>query len=197
MEKLFLWGIVLCITISMLTGTAAQLGKSVLETGKAAISLTITLAGAYCLWCGILRIMDDSGLTARLASILRPLLKRLFPQVEPASKAEEAIAENFAANLLGMGNAATPAGLSAMRELKHIAEKNRQNLPTSAMCLFLILNNSSLQLIPTTLVSLRAAGGSASPADILLPALLSSAGSTLSALLLWRMMQCLLRRKGE
>jgi len=125
-----------------------------------------------------------SGLIRRLADALRPLLHRLFPSVPVKGVAEAAIAENFAANLLGMGNAATPAGLRAMREMQRCAIRGKDKLPTHDMCLFLILNSSSLQLVPTTLISLRAALGSSSPADIVLPALLSSGASTLSALLL-------------
>lgn len=184
MEKVFLWGSLFCIAFALLTHNAQALGDALLSSGGTAVSLAITLAGAYCLWCGVLEVMRSAGLIQHLADALRPLLHRLFPGVPAKDAAEEAIAENFAANLLGMGNAATPAGLRAMREMQRCAIEKKDKLPTHDMCLFLVLNNSSLQLVPTTLISLRAALGSSSPADIVLPALLSSSASTLSALLL-------------
>lgn len=188
MEKLFVWAVLACVLLSLWTGRAEAAAGALLDCGSAAVALALTLAGAYCLWCGVLEVMERAGLNARLARALRPLLRRLFPGLPAGGQAESAIATNFAANLLGMGNAATPAGLQAMEALRRCASA-AEPLPTDNMCLFLILNSSSLQLAPTTLISLRAAAGSQAPADIFLPCLLASLGSTLCAwlcTLAWR-----------
>ncbi len=195
MERFFLWAFGLSAGAALLLGRAEETGLAILESGKEAVSLGITLAGAYCLWCGVLEVMARAGLTDRLARLLRPVLRRLFPRLPPGGEAEQAIGMNLAANMLGMGNAATPAGLRAMAALKELA--GPQRLPTEAMCLFIILNNSSLQLVPTTLISLRAAAGSASPGDILLPCLLTSLGTTLFSLALYAIYRRIGRRKSQ
>ncbi|MDR2515185.1 MAG: spore maturation protein [Christensenellaceae bacterium] len=179
MEKLFVWGIVLAALIALFTGSAEETGAALLSGGQAAVALGLSLAGAYCLWCGVLKVMELSGLTTKVALLFRPLLRLLMPGIEQDAEASEAVSLNFAANLLGMGNAATPAGLRAMRAMQKLAGGAR--LPTEAMCMFLIINSSSLQLVPTTLISLRAAAGSAAPGDILLPALLSTLCTSLLA----------------
>ena len=130
MEKLFVWAVLACVLLSLWTGRAEAAAGALLDCGSAAVALALilggglillTLAGAYCLWCGVLEVMERAGLNARLARALRPLLRRLFPGLPAGGQAESAIATNFAANLLGMGNAATPAGLQAMEALRRCA----------------------------------------------------------------------------
>ncbi|MDR3086240.1 MAG: hypothetical protein LBU47_08010 [Christensenellaceae bacterium] len=194
MEKLFVWGIVLAALVALFTGSAEETGAALLQSGQAAVALGLSLAGAYCLWCGVLKVMELSGLTARVARLFRPILRLLMPGIESNAEASEAVSLNFAANLLGMGNAATPAGLRAMKAMQELA--GGAKLPTDAMCMFLIVNSSSLQLVPTTLISLRAAAGSASPGDILLPSILSTLCTSLLAVGLTLLVQRMGKR-GE
>ena len=176
MEKVFVLFMAFALVGGLLSGQGAALGEAILSSGSQAVSLSIALLGAYCLWCGLLEVLRRSGAIAALARLMRPLMRRLFPDVDTKSEAAQWIATNFAANLLGMGNAATPAGLSAMRTLPQDRKPNRAS---HAMCMFLIINASSLQLIPTTAISMRAAAGSAAPADIMLPTLIATGLATL------------------
>ena len=166
------------IVWGLAAGRAAAVGQAALASGMEAAALSIRLAGGFALWCGMLRILEEAGASGAFARALAPLLKRLFPTLSERSPARAAIAENFAANMLGLGNAATPAGLRAMRLLRE--EERVGDAATDAMCMFLVLNASSLQLFPSTVVSLRAAAGSADPASIVLPTLCATAVSTLT-----------------
>ncbi len=171
----------------LLSGAVAMLvsgnGDGVLlalQSGAdSAIQTAVTMSGAYLLWMGLLNVAQEAGLIRSLSRLLSPVLKLLFPN---AGSAKDAIALNLAANMLGMGNAATPYGLEAMRLLN---EKNpRPGVATNEMCVLLCVNASCLELFPTTLVGLRASFGSARPAAIVLPTLLSSLLSTVVAVVL-------------
>ena len=162
-----------------MAGTAGgEISGTLLRAAMEAVSLAIRLAGGFAFWSGLIAIVEDSGLARSLARLLAKLVARLFPGVSTAGNAgevREAIAMNLTANLLGLGNAATPAGLKAMRLL---GQGEHSGTATDAMCMFLVLNASSVQLLPTGVIALRAAAGSAAPASILLPTLLATAVST-------------------
>ena len=162
----------------LFSGRAAQMGQAALQSGAEAVTLALKLGGGFALWCGALQILEEAGAIGALCRALAPLLKALFPSLGEDSPARGAIAENFAANMLGLGNAATPAGVRAMRLLS--GEKRADGAATDAMCMFLVLNASSLQLFPATVVSMRAAAGAQSPASIVLPTLCATAVSTLA-----------------
>jgi spore maturation protein A len=137
------------------------------------------LLAVYALWCGIMEIISDSGLADKFAGALRLPLRWLYPSVPPNSPASRHIAMNMAANMLGVGNAATPAGLEAIKEMKEASLKRGEATikggeATDDMCMLLVINCSSIQLIPTTVIALRQAAGSSAPADILLPSLIAS-----------------------
>lgn len=172
--------VVFCVLFGLVTGRIDEVSLSLLESGQSAVTLALSLAGAYALWCGLLAIMEKSGAIASLARWIRPVF-RLFPGVKEKSAAGEAVATNLAANILGLGNAATPAGLTAMEKMRELEPLGDR--PSNAMCMFLVINSSSIQLIPTTVISLRAAAGSASPADIILPTLCATACSTIFAVM--------------
>ena len=175
----YVWAAMCCVGLvwGIAAGRAAAVGAAALASGMEAVMLALRLAGGFALWCGMLEILEQSGTVRAFSRGLSPVLNRLFPSLKPDSRARRAIAENFAANMLGLGNAATPAGLRAMRALRE--EEGAGVQATDAMCLFLVLNASSLQLFPSTVVSLRAASGAARPASIVLPTLCATAGSTL------------------
>ena len=160
----------------MAAARSALLTEAVLAAMRDAISLAMKLAGGFALWSGMLHIVEKSGAIRGLTRILSPALSKLFPDVTDENPAREAMAMNMAANMLGLGNAATPMGLRAVRLLSE--QRSGEAAATDAICMFLVINASSLQLFPTTVIALRAAAGSVSPTSILLPTLASTAIST-------------------
>ncbi len=167
------------VAASILNGGAERVLPALLSGASDAVSNALRLSGTYLLWMGLLNIAKEAGLIRALSRLLSPVLKLLFPN---AGNAKEAISLNLAANMLGMGNAATPYGLTAMRLLD---ESNpRPGVATNEMCVLLAINASCLELFPATLVGLRASFGSARPAVIVLPTLLSSLAATLAAVVL-------------
>lgn len=173
---------------ALATGRAAEAGNAVLEGARNAVSFAVELCGALCLWSAATELAEQSGLSARLSALLRPLLRRLFPRSSGHEDVLQALSENLSANLLGLGNAATPAGIRAARGMARLGERGADEL-----CLLVVLNTASLQLLPTAIASVRASFGAAAPFDILpavwLSSLLSvSAGLGAAALLrrFWR-----------
>ena len=130
------------------------------------VDLILSLAGVLMLWLGVMALLEESGLLAKLAALLQPLLRRLFPELPPDSPAFKGIAMNFCANLLGLGNAATPFGLRAMQELQALNPEPEQ--ATDSMITLLLLNTSAVTLVPGTVIALRSSAGSARPAEIVL-----------------------------
>lgn len=148
----------------------------IVGSAKTAVTLAIGLIGIMALWLGVMKIAEQAGLIARLGALLRPLTTRLFPDVPADHPAMGAMIMNISANMLGLSNAATPLGLKAMEELNKI--NPRSGTATDAMCTFLVINTSNVQVIPATVIAIRAAAGSANPAEILGPALLATTLST-------------------
>ena len=149
----YLWGgmIVIGVVYAILTGNLDAVTEQALVSAKEAISLCITMAGAMAFWVGIMRIAERAGMIERAAQKMGPILTFLFPSVPKSGRARTQIATNMVANVLGLGWAATPAGLSAMKELRKLEADTGQ--ATDAMCDFLILNISSLQLIPVSIIA--------------------------------------------
>ena len=185
----YLWGgmIIIAVIYGALTGNLDAVTDQALSSAKEAVSLCITMAGAMAFWVGIMRIAEKAGMVNRAASALAPLLGFLFPTVPKDSFARRYIATNMVANFLGLGWAATPAGLSAMKELKRLEET--EGRATSAMCDFLIINISSLQLIPVNIIAYRSQYGSVSPAAIVGPAILATTVSTLAVVVFIKIRQ--------
>lgn len=179
----YLWAAMILIGIvyAMLTGNISAVTESALDSAGEAISLCITMAGVMALWMGLMEIATQSGIVGRMTKALRPVLKFLFPRLSVEGKAMEYIATNMVANILGLGWACTPAGLKAMEELKKIEEK-RGNLHVASneMCTFLIMNISSLQLIPVNMIAYRSQYGSVSPTAIVGPALVATTMSAIA-----------------
>lgn len=185
----YLWGgmIVIGVVYGALTGNLGAVTDQALASAKEAISLCITMAGAMAFWVGIMRIAERAGMIERIAHRMNPLLQFLFPSVPRDSDARTHIATNMAANMLGLGWAATPAGLSAMKELKKLDA--RSGRATDAMCDFLILNISSLQLIPVNIIAYRGEYGSVRPAAIVGPAMIATLVSTGAAVIFIKLRQ--------
>lgn len=184
----WLWaGMVLASTLTAAaTGRMDRLFGAAMDGAAGAVKLFLTLLAVYALWCGIMEIIGDSGLADRFARVLARPLGWLYPSVPAGSPAARLIALNMAANMLGVGNAATPAGLEAIREMKAMGRGG--GVASDDMCMLLVVNCSSLQVIPTTVIALRQAAGSAAPADILLPAILASITATVFAIAAARML---------
>lgn len=176
----FVWAMLILISVlcAAVTGRMDQLSNSVFSGAQKAIELILAMGGAMAAWTGFLKAAGKAGVTERLSALLRPVIRRLFPDCAPGGQAEQAICMNLTANLLGMGNAATPMGIAAMREL----DREGGGRVSRSMVRFVVVNTASLQLFPTTLGALRAAGGASNPFDILPAVWLVSAVSLAAAL---------------
>ena len=176
-------------------GTLQEVTQGLLDSAKEAVTLGITMLGLMSFWCGILNVGTRAGLIDWLTGKLGSVLDFLFPELGRDHPARRPLAVNMAANMLGVGMAATPAGLEAMKALAKDADgKDRA---TNSMCTFLILNISSLQLIPVTMVAYRSQYGSADPAAVLGPALLATGCSTLAAVVFCKAADLVTGRKGR
>jgi spore maturation protein A len=153
------------VVTAALTGTMAAVSNAAFSSAGTAIELAIGLVGGMTLFLGLMRVAQDAGLIQVLARALRPVFRVLFPDVPRDHPALGAIAMNFGANMLGLGDAATPFGLKAMEDLQ--ALNPDKDSATDAMCMFVTLHSSSLQLIPVMVISLRAAAGSRNPSEII------------------------------
>ncbi len=163
----YIWSgmMILAVISGLLTGKTDEVSNALMSGAGEAVTLTISLMGIMCLWTGIMNIAENTGVTEFVAKILSPLLKILFPRLKD-EKAKNAIIMNMTANMLGLSNAATPLGLKAMQELKRLSDGKNA---TDEMCMFIVINTASLQLIPSTVIAMRMAAGSAVPADIIIP----------------------------
>lgn len=179
------------IIYGMLTGNLHGVTESVVESSREAIELCITMAGITAMWTGIMRIAETTGLVNQLSKKIRPILKFLFPRLDPDSRACSYISMNFLSNLLGLSWASTSSGLLAFKELDKInrgeGEKSLR-IASPEMCTFLIINVSSLQLIPMSMIAYRAQYGSAEPAAIVGPAILATGINTLVAVVFCKLM---------
>lgn len=183
----YLWGgmIIIGIIYAAITGNLEAVTDAAIQSAQDAVTLCITMMGVMSMWVGLMEIAKEAGIVDKLSRLIGPFLHFLFPKVPRGSRAEEFISLNVIANVLGLGWAATPAGLNAMKELDGLREKQGQpaGVATNEMCNFLILNISSLQLIPVNLIAYRSSYGSENPASIIAPAILATTFSTVVAII--------------
>ena len=152
---------------AIITGRIQDFNNSIFESATQTVDLTIKLFGTMCLWNGLMKIVQETSLIIRLSNLIRPLMRFLFPKMNEKDKEYKEITLNIIANLFGIGNAATPLGLKAMKTMQ---EKNtKKDTVTDSMAMFIVLNTASLQIIPTTVIAVRASMGSENPAQIILP----------------------------
>lgn len=163
----YIWAglMVLSVVFGICNGRMSEVSAAIMNGGGKAVELTLGLLGAMCFWGGIMNVADKAGVTARISRLISPITKRIFKGMDPKSAPAKAISMNITANLLGLGNAATPLGLKAMREMQK--ENKTPERATKHMIFFVVLNTASIQLIPTTVAVLRGNYGAASPMDIL------------------------------
>lgn len=179
MKWIFAGLLALSLIFGAVTGNMAEVTKGAINGPLDAAKMTLTLAGSICLWSGVMQIASEAGLTQNIARIFAPILSKLFRNMDKEDSALESISMNISANILGLGNAATPLGIEAMKKMQ---AKNRNKREASHnMILFVVINTSSLQLIPTTIATLRLAEGSSSPMEILPAMLMTSLCSLIAA----------------
>lgn len=155
--------VVISILCGLATGRGPEVAAAAVEGTSAAVQLALSIAGMLCLWTGVMEVMRRSGLADKLSQLLGPVLRRLFPQAARDKETMDSISANVSANLLGLGSAATPLGLEAARRLV----RRSPGVASDSLCMLVVCNTASIQLIPTTVASVRAAQGCAAPFDIL------------------------------
>ena len=184
----YLWAgmITIGVVFGAFRGIMPEITEAALSSSKEAVSLCLTMLGIMSFWTGLMEIAAKAGIMEKMTRMFRPFVRFLFPNIPKEHKANEYITTNIIANMLGLGWAATPAGIRAMEALAEINEGDRAS---NEMCTFLIINISSLQLIPMTIIAYRSQYGSADPARIIGPGLLATAISTLAAILFCKIME--------
>ena len=186
----FLWIFMILagIVYAAFTGNLPAVTDAALDAAQQAVTLCITMAGVLAFWVGLMRIAENAGMMQRAADRIYPLLHFLFPRIPREHAACKSIAANCIANFFGLGWAATPAGLQAMEDLDELA--------STEMCTFLVLNISSLQLIPVTVIAYRSKYGSPDPTGIVGAAIVATAFSTLAGIIFAKIMSAADRKRG-
>lgn len=184
----YLWSgmILVGLLYSIFVGTLGNVTEAVVNSAREAVNLVISIAGITAFWTGIMKIAEQAGLVEKLARKINPLLRFLFPELEKEEKANYYISLNFLSNFLGLSHASTSSGLLAFQELDRI--NGHSTTASRAMCTFLIINVSSLQLLPINIIAYRAQYGSPAPAQIAGPAIFATAMSTLTAVVFCKIM---------
>lgn len=196
----YLWGGMLIIGIlyGSFTGNIQTVTEAIISSSKEAITLSITMLGIVSFWNGLMEIAVSAGIMDSMTKILAPVMRFLFPNIPKNHPSLTSISTNFVANILGLGWAATPAGLRAMENLAalesqrsnpgYIQDVPEKRIASNEMCTFLVMNISSLQLIPVNIIAYRSQYGSVNPAGIIAPALIATTVSTLVAVIYCKIM---------
>ncbi|MCI6359954.1 MAG: spore maturation protein A [Clostridiales bacterium] len=187
-----IWVGMVCISLlyGAATGRAAAVGGAAAQGIRQAVEFCLSVGGMICLWSGVMEVMRRSGLSARLSRLLRPVLRRLFPKAARSEGTLDALSMNVSANLLGLGNAATPAGIRAAQAM---ALDAHGKTATDELCLLVVLNTASIQLLPVTIASVRETAGAAVPYDILPAVWITSLCSVTAGLLAGKLLSRLWR----
>lgn len=182
--------IVIGVIIGVANGNLEAVTQSAMDSAALAVQMIIGFVGIWALWLGLIKVAEESGAINILTKVLSPIIRRIFPEVPRDHPAMGAMLMNMAANMMGLGNAATPMGLKAMEELQKL---NRiKTRASNAMCTFLVINTSSITLIPTTVIALRLSTGSKNPTEIIGTAIIATIISTVVGILVSKLLE-----KGE
>lgn len=177
-----IWPIFILISFiyGILTGNVNQINQSIFDSAASAVELTITFFGTLCMWNGIMKIAQETTFMQKLTNLLKPLINFLFPDCINNEKVKQEISMNMVANILGLGNAATPLGLKAMKTM----QKDNQNKDTisDSMAMFIVINTASLQLIPTTVIAIRSSLNSVNPSQIIFPVWIATIAAAVAAI---------------
>ena len=177
-----IWPLFLIISFvyAIFNGRLEQVNTSVFEGTKSAVELCITLLGTMCLWNGIMKIACKTSIVKKLTKVLAPIMKKLFPDIKRQDKVHEEISMNIIANIMGLGNAATPLGLKAMKSLQKV--NNDKKRLSNSMAIFIVLNTASIQLIPTTVIAIRSSLKSNNPTAMIVPIWIATIFAAISAI---------------
>lgn len=159
--------ILISFVYAILTGNIENMNQSIFTSAAGAVELSITFFSTICLWTGIMKIAQQTNFVAKLTKLLRPIINFLFPDCKNNEKAKEEISMNMVANILGLGNAATPLGLKAMKTLQK--DNSKKDTVSHSMAMFIVINTASMQLIPTTVIAIRTSFNSSNPTQIIFP----------------------------
>jgi spore maturation protein A len=204
----YIWGgmLIIGIIFGVATGNMQAVTDAVLQSSKEAITLGISMLGIVAFWTGLMEVAEESGVIAGLTKLISPLMRFLFPKIPKGHRAWDSLSANFVANILGLGWAATPAGLRAMSDLEELerarvnsefvetmgslgdVQNFRARTASNEMCTFLVMNISSLQLIPVNIIAYRSQYGSANPAAVIAPAIVATFFSTVVAVIYCKVM---------
>ena len=190
MSMLWTGMVAAAILCGLATGRGPEVAAAAMEGARAAVDLCLSIAGMLCLWTGVMEVMRRSGLSGQLSRLLRPVLGRLFPEAAGDRRIMDSISANVSANLLGLGNAATPLGIEAAKGLA----KKSPGRASDGLCMLIVCNTASIQLIPTTVAAVRSAEGCAAPFDILPAVWLASGLSVCAGILACKLLSRLWRR---
>jgi spore maturation protein A len=190
--------ILMGLGFGIVTGEVEAVGNAALDSAGEAVTMATTMLGIMSLWTGLIQVARGAGLLDRFTELLQPLLRFLFPRIPKGHRVNEYLTANILANVLGLGWAATPMGLKAMKELavlerERLGDETILRKASDEMCTFLVLNISSLQLIPVSVIAYRSQYGAVNPAAVVVPGLIATIASTVAAVIFCRIM-C---RKGE
>jgi len=186
-NRIWFYMIVIAVAFGATGGKLEAVTSGVFLSLQSSVDLAVGLTGGMMLWCGVLKVAEKSGLVDNIAAFIRPVMKLLFNGIPPKSPAMGSMVMNITSNMLGLGNAATPLGLRAMQELQEL--NPRKDTATNAMCLFLVVNAAPIQLLPATVLSLRASVGSANPGIIILPAIIASLAAVSSGVIACKLLE--------
>ncbi len=192
-----LWSIMIAggIIFSFFNGTSVNLTDAVIASGKESVEIALTMCGIVPLWCGMLKIAEHSGMTAGLSKLMSPVINKLFPEIPKGHKSLEYITSNITANMLGLGWAATPSGIDAMKSLGEL-NKNKKTASKS-MCMFMVINMSSVQLITINIIAYRTSYASSCPSAVILPGIIATSISTAAGILAVKLAERGVKNAGD
>ncbi len=184
----YLWPIIIIISFifALINKNVEALNNSMYSSINDVITLSCTLVGNMCLWCGMMQIIQATSLMDKLIKILKPIINWLFPDAKQNKLAMNAISINTVSNILGIGNAATPAGIKAMEEMQK--DNLKKDELTDSMIMLIVLNTASIQILPTTIMAIRAALGSSNPANIIVPIWISTITGTIVGIFITKLL---------
>lgn len=185
----YIWfGLIFCgILFGLLSGNGEIISKVIVSSSGSTVTLVVELAGIMCFWCGVMKVAENSGLTEKISKLLKPILKAIFKEVSKDEKALGAIVMNLTANMLGLSNAATPFGIKAMEEMDRLNTDKEK--ASNDMILFLVLNATCIQLVPATIISIRAACNSINPGIIIIPTLITTGMAAIVGVICCKVLQ--------
>lgn len=177
------WPIFIIISFSyaIFSGNLENLNSSVFKSTEDAINLTLSLLGTICLWNGVMQVASKTSIIDKMMKLLNPIIKVLFPEIKNNKKIKKEISMNMIANILGLGNAATPLGLKAMKSMQK--ENNKKDILSDSMMMFIVINTASIQIIPTTVIAIRNSLGSNNPTSIVFPVWIATICAAIAAVL--------------